>query len=130
MIILTIRSDKPEAEIGLFQDSSQLAYQTWSAHRQLGLTIHNKILDLLKSQKKDWKDIQGVVCFKGPGSFTGLRIGLSVGNTLAMSNNLPIVATASEDWIQIGIQRLLKGDNEKAAVPNYGAEAFTTKPKK
>ena len=80
MLILTIRTDKPEAEIGLFEDNKQLAYEMWQAHRELSDTIHKKIEKLLKSQKKDWQNIDGIVCFKGPGSFTGLRIGLTVGN--------------------------------------------------
>jgi tRNA threonylcarbamoyladenosine biosynthesis protein TsaB len=41
-------------------------------------------------------DIEGVVCFKGPGSFTGLRIGLTVGNALAYAQNIPVVASKSK----------------------------------
>lgn len=52
MTILTIRTDKPEAEVGLFEGDEELAYEKWQAHRQLSLTIHNKIRDLLKSQGK------------------------------------------------------------------------------
>jgi hypothetical protein len=35
MLILTIRTDKPEAEIGLFSDKDKLDYVIWQAHRQL-----------------------------------------------------------------------------------------------
>ncbi len=49
MIILTIRTDKPEAEIGLYDGEQQLAYEMWSAHRQLAETIHTKIKELLDS---------------------------------------------------------------------------------
>ena len=61
MIILTIRTDKPEAEIGLYDGSTQLAYETWQAHKQLSETIHAKILSLLKSKKLNWQDIDGIV---------------------------------------------------------------------
>lgn len=130
MIILTIRTDKPEAEIGLFDDQTQLAYETWQAHRELAETIHRKIETLLGSQQKSWSDIDGVVCFEGPGSFTGLRIGLTVGNTLAYSYNLPIVATRGDDWLATGIARLMRGETEKQASPYYGAEAHITPQKK
>jgi hypothetical protein len=46
MIILTIRTDKPEAEIGLYDDEKQIIYETWQAHRQLAETIHLKIKEL------------------------------------------------------------------------------------
>jgi tRNA threonylcarbamoyladenosine biosynthesis protein TsaB len=130
MLILTFRTDKPEAEIGLYEDDKQLAYQTWTAHRELGRTIHLKIDELLKSQNKSWQDVQGIVGFKGPGSFTGLRIGLSVANALAYANQIPVVATEGDDWLQQGLTKLVAGQNETIALPEYGTEAFTTKPRK
>lgn len=130
MIILTIRTDKPEAEIGLYHDHGQLAYETWQAHRELGQTIHLKVHELLQSQDKDWKDVEGIVTFQGPGSFTGLRIGLTVANALAYAQNIPIVAVMDENWTNDGIGRLLKGENDKIALPEYGAEANITKPRK
>jgi len=130
MLILTIRTDKPEAQVGLFEDAEQLAYEKWQAHRELSKTIHSKIKGLLQSQKKDWKDIKGVVCFKGPGSFTGLRIGLTVGNALAYSLGIPIVSAEGDDWIAEGIKRHNNNENEKVAIPEYGAEANITKPRK
>ena len=33
MLLLTIRTDKPEAELGLFDSDTKLAYFTWPAHR-------------------------------------------------------------------------------------------------
>src|SRR5690554_1609312 len=67
MLILTIRTDKPEAEIGLFDNDQQLTYETWQAHRQLAETIHKKIEATLHSQNKGWHDIAGIVAFEGPG---------------------------------------------------------------
>ena len=130
MIILTIRTDKPEAEIGLYEDEQQLAYETWQAHRELAETLHRKIEALLQSQQKSWSDIQGIVCFQGPGSFTGLRIGLTVGNALSNSYRLPIVAQQDPQWLETGIQRLLKGETDDLALPFYGADAHITPPKK
>lgn len=130
MIILTIRTDSPKAEIGLFDDSKKLAYKTWQAHRQLAETIHTQIKQLLDDQKMQWQDINAIICYKGPGSFTGLRIGLSVGNALAYSLNLPIASTMDESWIQIGTELLKSGKNQKLALPEYGAPANITTPKK
>jgi tRNA threonylcarbamoyladenosine biosynthesis protein TsaB len=130
MVVLTIRTDKPEAEIGLYDDNEQLAYEMWEAHRELGQTIHLKIRELLQSQDKDWKDIEGIVAYQGPGSFTGLRIGLTVANALAYAQNVPVIASLDETWVKNGIGRLLKGENDKIAMPEYGAEANITKPRK
>ncbi len=130
MIILTLRTDKPEAEIGLYDDQKQLIYETWEAHRQLAETIHQKIQATMDLQGLTLQQIEGVVVYKGPGSFTGLRIGLSVANALAYSLEIPIAASNGEDWVRAGIERLLKGESDKIALPEYGAPMHTTTPKK
>lgn len=130
MIILTIRTDKPEAEIGLFDDEKQLAYETWQAHRELAETLHTKIDMILQQAGKTLHDLEGIVGYEGPGSFTGLRIGLTVGNTLAYSLEIPIIASKEDTWIQSGIMRLLAGENDKVAMPEYGSEAHITQQKK
>jgi tRNA threonylcarbamoyladenosine biosynthesis protein TsaB len=130
VIILTLRTDKPEAEIGIYDDDMQLVYEVWHAHRELAETIHKKIEAMLKQASKELSDIQGVVCYSGPGSFTGLRIGLTVGNALAYAQSIPIVARQDPTWIERGIKDLLAGQNDKIAIPEYGSEAHITKQRK
>lgn len=130
MLILTIRTDKPEAEVGLFEDDKQLVYEKWQAHRELSTTLHRQIAKNLQFIGKDWVNLQGIICHKGPGSFTGLRIGLTVGNALASGLNIPITSTAGKDWINKGIRRLQKGANEKIALPKYGAPIHITSPRR
>lgn len=130
MLILTIRTDKPEAEIGLYEDDTQIAYETWQAHRQLAETLHRKVAALLTAQSKATADVQGIVCFKGPGSFTGLRIGLTVANALAYSLAIPIVAQQGDTWQANGVALLQAGENERVAMPEYGAPVHITQQKK
>lgn len=130
MLILTIRTDKPESEIGLFDDSTQLSYETWQAHRLLAETIHTKLSELLLQQSREWLDIQGIVVYQGPGSFTGLRIGLSVANALANSYGVPIVGKTGDNWAQQGVADLLAGKGSIVALPEYGAPVHITTPKK
>lgn len=130
MIILTIRTDKPEAEIGLFDDQEKLTYEIWEAHRELSSTIHVKIRALLESTGKDWQDIQGLVFYIGPGSFTGLRIGATVANTIAATLGVPIAGTNGEDWIEAGTVTVKKGKTSKLVIPFYGRDPHITTPKK
>lgn len=129
MLILTIRTDKPESEIGLYEDHVQIGYLVWEAHRQLAETINKKINSLLSMYDRSIKDLNGIVVYEGPGSFTGLRIGLSVANALAYSQGLPIVAETDE-WIELGIARLLKHETDTVALPEYGSPVHITTPKK
>lgn len=130
MIILTLRTDKPDAEVGLYSGQTQLAYQVWTAHRQLAETLHRRIEELLESQQKDWSDIGAIACYQGPGSFTGLRIGLTVANALSYSYGLPVVAEQDPEWLETAIRRLENGEKDELALPYYGADAHITQPKK
>jgi tRNA threonylcarbamoyladenosine biosynthesis protein TsaB len=130
MLTLSIRTDKPEAEIGLFTGQAQVAYVTWQAHRQLAETLHSQIEKLLHDNQKSLQDLEAIVVFKGPGSFTGLRIGITVANALAYSLNIPIAANEDPDWLQNGIARLENGGSDEVAVPEYGALPHITPQKK
>ena len=130
MLILTVRTDKPEAEIGLYDNQRQLAYVTWQAHRELAETVQQRIESLLRQQAKQLSDLQGVAVFKGPGSFTGLRIGLTVANALASALKIPIVADGGDDWLLAGVAKLVKGQDSRIALPEYGAEPHITPQKK
>lgn len=130
MLVLTMRTDKPESEIGLYDGDQELAYETWAAHRELAETIHKKIAQLLKDNQKDLHDIQGIVCYQGPGSFTGLRIGLSVANALSHSLSIPAVALNTASWQIDGIRMLTAGKSDAVLLPEYGGEVHITQPKK
>ncbi len=128
MIVLALRTDKPEAEIYLFDDQKKLTELKWVAHRQLAETIHAKIKNLLG--KRSLSDINGLVFYEGPGSFTGLRIGASVANTLAYSLQIPIVGASGNDWIKQGIEELTRGTDQKIVIPKYGGIVNVSRPKK
>ena len=129
-MILTIRTDKPEAELGLYSDHKKLEYIKWQADRQLSADIHKKLDDLFKKQNMSYIDLKGIVVYKGPGSFTGLRIGISVANTIASEMDIPIVGSGSENWISEGIRLLAQNTKTRLVMPEYGSEPKTTKPKK
>lgn len=129
MIILTIRTDKPEAEVCLYDDNRQVDRIAWQAHRQLAETLHQKIAELLEKNGKSLKDVQGIACYKGPGSFTGLRIGLTVANTLAYGLQVPMAGATGEHWQTTAAKKLAAGEGEAIVLPEYGADVHITPPK-
>lgn len=130
-MILTLRTDKPLAELSLLQsDGAIVAEYEWQAHRQLADTLLAKIKELLASQHIDFGQLEAIAIFKGPGSFTGLRIGVTVANALGYSLQKPVIGTTGEDWRQNAASRFRSGDFDAIVLPEYGAEAHITLPKK
>lgn len=129
-MILTLRTDKPEAEIGLYEDNEKLAYVKWLADRNLSTDIHKKIDELFKQKGIGYQDLAGIILYKGPGSFTGLRIGASVANTIAYELGIPIAGTNGAGWIEAGIALLKSEPDRRVAELEYGEPPKTTKPRK
>lgn len=69
---------------------------------------HNEILlvmvdEMLKKLNIDIEDIDLLVAVTGPGSFTGIRIGVTVVKALAMALNKPIVAVNTLEALSFGV---------------------------
>jgi tRNA threonylcarbamoyladenosine biosynthesis protein TsaB len=130
MKILVLRTDKPEAELYIYDGDKKLAELKWQAHLKLAETLNFKIEEILDLSSISYDSLDAIAIYKGPGSFTGLRIGMSVANAIAYAQNIPIAAKSGDDWIKQSIQDLQSGQNDKIAIPEYGGPAYTTKPKK
>lgn len=50
---------------------------------------------MLKNNNMEISDIEKVIVVNGPGSFTGIRIGLAIAKTLAWAKNIPIIEISS-----------------------------------
>ncbi len=66
---------------------------------QLGnnLSSHTlpRVEEMLKINNVKVDDIGKIICVNGPGSFTGIRIGLTIAKTMAWAKKIPIVAISS-----------------------------------
>ena len=72
--------------------------------------------DKLSENGKTLHDITEITFMSGPGSFTGLRIGATIVNTLATELNIPLYDH--------------HGDRHQIILPDYGRPANISKPRK
>lgn len=128
-MILLLNTSTPVCEID-FVSTDEVSELKWQADRQLAKGLLAFIHEQLVSRGLEWKDITGIGAFEGPGSFTGLRIGLTVMNTLADSLQIPIVGGRGDDWKADVKTRLESGENDRIVLPYYGSEANITTPRK
>ncbi len=129
-ITLGLRSDKPKAELYLVDiDGEVMATRRWLAHHELSKSLLKEIELLLKRHDLRPGALAGIVVYRGPGSFTGLRIGIALANALAYGLNLPIVGVSGSDWLQAGVKQLGHVTNFRTVVPEYGAPVHISQPK-
>ena len=89
---------------------------TWESGRDLAENLLKFIHEKLVENDKDFKDLEEITFMSGPGSFTGLRIGAAVVNTLANELNIPL--------------KNHHGETVKIILPDYGRGANITAPRK
>lgn len=128
-MILLLDTSTPVCKL-TFIDGETRYTDEWQADRQLAKGFLRYIQEQMEKHEYSWADIRAIGVFRGPGSFTGLRIGLTVMNTIADSQSIPIVGGDGEDWAQEVLQKLKDNENEKIILPLYGSEAHITKPRK
>lgn len=128
-MILQIDTSTPTCFVWLDGDGGEFEY-SWEAGRELSKGIFTFLEDCLKSSGADWSGVSGVVVYRGPGSFTGLRIGATVMNTIASARNLPIVGETGDYWRKSGLARIKAGESDQIVLPEYGSDANITTPRK
>ncbi len=133
MILILDTADNKEVFLGLWQDGWK-AKISWEAGRNLSADILTKLEKLFAKAGKEFKETTGVIVDVGPGSFTGLRIGLSVANTFAYSLDIPIAGVSETDSLSSLVEAGLKIlENKKgftgSVIPVYGREPNITKPR-
>ncbi len=102
----------------------------WNADRELAEKLLGYLEQKLAEQHATWRDLTGLAVMKGPGSFTGLRIGVAVLNTLADTLAIPLVGTTGNAWQETALNRLKNSENDQIILPEYGRAANITMPRK
>ena len=130
--VLAIDTIESDTGIGLIGPNI-LEIKTWTSIRNQSQELLPNIDKLLKKNKIKPEQLKLIAVNLGPGSFTGLRVGISVANTFGYGLNIPVIGRANiEGDIKIRIKILLglKTTSKifKQVLPEYGRGPRITKP--
>ena len=97
MIVLSIDSSSKVATVAILKDDVLLGEYILNDKREHSVILMPLIENLLKECNLSIDDIDGYVVSKGPGSFTGLRIGMATIKGMSFGNNKPYISISSLD---------------------------------
>ena len=95
MIVLAIETCTDIATIALWRQGTVLADNVIKGPRQLAARLAPAIHSLLADAGIGIDALGGIAVDHGPGSFTGLRVGLTTAKMLAHARGLPVVGVSS-----------------------------------
>lgn len=100
MLIVAIDTASLESAIAVLDinlDSSQSpslgkiwGEESWHSNRNESERVLPGLDRLLKEAGKSWEDVEGVFVVRGPGSYTSLRVGITIANTIAWVKKIPM----------------------------------------
>ena len=97
MIVLSIDSSSKVATAALLNDNEVLGEYVINNKREHSVLLMPMIENLLKDCNLTIADIDGFVVSKGPGSFTGLRIGMATIKGLSFGSSKPYISISTLD---------------------------------
>jgi len=122
--ILYIDTSSDVSRVGLFVGRDELKTVEWKGKGDLSENLISKIDSLLKESGETKESLTKIAVLAGPGSYTGLRIGITVANFLAWSLSIPIVEAGIID------QKLILKSEKPYILPEYYADPHITKQRK
>jgi tRNA threonylcarbamoyladenosine biosynthesis protein TsaB len=119
--VLFINTVGDISRIAIFVDAKKFISKQWSGKQELSEKLLFKTDSLLSKAKISVNNLTSISVCRGPGSYTGLRVGLTVANFLAWSLGIPIYSANKFGKII--------GTAKKNVLPKYYSSPMITKPK-
>lgn len=90
---LAFHTSTPELGLAIsnFPDDSRC--QVWNLGRSLATDLHQHLVQFIQPQT--WADLAFIAVAKGPGGFTGTRMGMVTARTLAQQLDIPVFAIST-----------------------------------
>lgn len=96
-MLLAIDTSTRNVGIAIYDGVQVLSETIWSSHDYHTVELTPAIIDTLRRANYDIHNIKLIAVATGPGSFTGLRIGMAVAKGIALACHLPMIGIPTLD---------------------------------
>lgn len=94
---LAVNTSHKQAEVALLKDNQLVANKMWTRAKSHSEVITLAVSEILKDSGHTLSDLEGLYCVNGPGSFTGIRVGVNFCKTLAFSLRIDVATINALD---------------------------------
>lgn len=95
--LLHIDTAQPQAQLALSKDGQICAVATQSIQKEHATWLHPALDEMIRQEKLEWSSVDAVAVTEGPGSYTGLRVGLAAAKGLCFALQKPLILVNSLD---------------------------------
>src|SRR5688500_17837904 len=104
-IILNIDTAVESASVCLAKDADSIQFAVNNNQKDHASWLHSIIQKIMSDPDLNLKDIEAVAVSIGPGSYTGLRVGLSAAKGLCFALNIPLIAINTLEMMAYAVQK-------------------------
>jgi tRNA threonylcarbamoyladenosine biosynthesis protein TsaB len=104
-LILNIETATPVLSLALAKDGKVLESRMNDTQNSHAENITVFIEEMMKAAGKSFDDLDAVAVSKGPGSYTGLRIGVSTAKGICYAKEIPLIAISTLQSMAYGLAK-------------------------
>ena len=98
-MILSIETSTPVCSIALHNEGKLLAQQSYHSDKSHSVLLPSIVGEMLDNALVKREQLQAIAISAGPGSYTGLRIGLSITKGLCFALSIPLISVGTLDTL-------------------------------
>lgn len=122
---LLLHTSTSTASLGLADGERIIAREAFPIGRDLAATLADRVKKFLETEGYTLGAIEKIVIHTGPGSFTSLRLGVTVANALAHALTIPVVGVSGP---LTTLEELLERSRKEAPPGNIAVPVYERGP--
>jgi tRNA threonylcarbamoyl adenosine modification protein YeaZ len=120
---LALHTTTPELGLAISNFAGNTRSKVWYLERELSSHLHQYLIEFIQPQT--WSDLAFIAVAKGPGGFTGTRIGMVTARTLGQQLDIPVFAISTLAAVAWSVSTSVQGDNIAVQMPAQRGQVFT-----